>query len=177
MARNLVKRADKKAFWGIPASGGSGTPTFTRMKGFTELSGSKNPTEYSRQYVDEIFESTDVTGYSPSWSFAFDDYTEDAVLEDIVEILDNEKTGTDAQRELVFVDFTRTGTGSGFKAVRQTFSVIGDAEGDSTDAYTYSGNLRVVGLKEFGTATIATPASGTSDNVQTVTFTAESDAE
>ena len=29
--------------------------------------------------------------------------------------------------------------------MRQTFSVIGDAEGDSTDAYTYSGNLRVVG--------------------------------
>ena len=58
------------------------THLFTRMKGFTELSGSKNPTEYSRQYVDEIFESTDVTGYSPSWSFAFDDYTEDAVLEE-----------------------------------------------------------------------------------------------
>ena len=117
MARNLVKRADKKAFWGIPASGGSGTPTFTRMKGFTELSGSKNPTEYSRQYVDEIFESTDVTGYSPSLVFCVLMITRrDAVLEDIVEILDNEKTGTDAQRELVFVDFTRTGTGGGFKA-------------------------------------------------------------
>lgn len=173
MAGNLIKREDKKAFWGIPASGAGTDPTFTRMKYFTELSGSKNPIEYSRRYVDEKTERADVTGYSSSWSFAFDEYSDDAVLTDIVEIIDNEKLGSDAHRDIVFVDFSKPEEDGGYKAVKQTFAVIADTEGDSTDAYTYGGNLRAAGEKVFGVATIATPASGTSDNVETVTFTEE----
>ncbi len=162
--RELIKRADKKAFWGVP---GEGEATFTRMRGFTELSGSKNPIEYSRQYVDEQFESTDVIGYSPSWSFAFDEFTNDAVLTDIVDILDGEKLGTDAQREIVFVDFSKA-VGGGFKAVKRTFAVIGDSEADGSEAYTYSGNLRVVGSRVDGVATIADGEDA--DSVQTITF-------
>ena len=47
--RKLVKRSDKVSFFG---NMGTGTETFNRMRGFTTLSGSKNPTEYSRRYVD-----------------------------------------------------------------------------------------------------------------------------
>lgn len=170
MAEKLVKRSDKKMFWGIPATGGSGTATFTRMKGFTELSGSKNPTEYERQYVDEDFARTDVTGYSPSWSFAFDEFVGDAVCEDIVGILDGEKLGTDAQRDIIQVDFTKTKGSGGFEAIKRTVSVIGDTEGDSTDAYTYSGTFRTSGSPITGTATISTPAGGNSKDVLTITF-------
>ena len=66
MARTLVKRSDKVSFLGCI---NKGSETFNRMRGFTSLSGSKNPSEYSRQYVDEEFETTDVTGYSPSIDF------------------------------------------------------------------------------------------------------------
>lgn len=164
--RELIKRADKKAFWGVP--GESGT-NLTRMRGFTELSGSKNPIEYSRQYVDERFESTDVVGYSPSWSFAFDEFTNDTVLADIVDILDGEKIGTEAQRDIVFVDFSKPASEGGYKAVKRTFSVIGDSEGDGSEAYTYSGNLRAVGGRIDGVATIAEGEDV--DSVQTITFT------
>ena len=51
------------------------TEVFNRMRGFTTLSGSKNSIEYSRQYVDEEFETTDVVGFSPSVDFGFDQYT------------------------------------------------------------------------------------------------------
>ena len=163
--RELIKRADKKAFWGVPSEGDT---VFTRMRGFTELSGSKNPIEYSRQYVDEQFESTDVIGYSPSWSFAFDEFSNDAVLDDIVGILDGEKIGTDAQRDIVFVDFSKELTDGGYKAVKRTFSVIGDSEADGSEAYTYSGNLRVVGNRIEGVATILSGED--SDSVQTVSF-------
>lgn len=172
MAGELIKREDKKAFWGIPSTT-EGSQTFTRMKYFTELSGSKNPIEYSRRYIDESAESTDVTGYSSSWSFSFDEYVGDNVLEDIVNIIDNEKLGNDARREIVFVNFKKPTQNDSFEAVKRTFSVIGDSEGGSTDAYTYSGNLKVVGTMVKGTAAITTPTDGNADNVKTITFTPE----
>lgn len=163
-------RSDKKAFYGIPTMQG-GKVNFTRMRYFTELSISKNPKEYSRQYVDEAAERTDVVGYSPSMSYNFDDYKGDAVLEDIVKITNEELLGTDAQREVVMVDFSRPAEGGGYYAIKRTFAIVADSEGDSTDAYTYSGTLKTVGAKIIGTAEIATPDGGTSDTVETITFT------
>ena len=164
--RNLVKRSDKKAFYKLSGAEGE---VFTRMKGFTELSGSKNPKEYTRQYIDESFETTDTVGYSHSISFAFDEFTNDEVLADIVDILDNELLGNDAHREIVMVNFSKPVDG-GFEAIKRTFAVVGDSEGGSTDAYTYSGNLKVVGSKIVGVATIKTPENGDSETVETVTF-------
>lgn len=162
MARALVKRSDKVSFFGNMSSG---TETFNRMRGFTTLSGSKNPTEYSRKYVDEEFETTDVTGYSPSIGFGFDQYTDDPVHEEMVEILDGEKTGTDARRNIVTVDFSQESNG-GYKATKREYSIIGDADGDGTDAYTYSGTFRATGKRIEGTATL------NSDN-SVATFTTE----
>ena len=165
----IVKRSDKKAFYGVPSSGG--TPTFTRMKHFTELSTSKNPGEYSRQYVDEPEERTDVVRYSPSISFNFDDCAGDAVLEDIVSIINEEALGEDAQREIVQVDFSRELEGGGYAAVKRTFAVIADSEGGGVDAYTYGGTFKTVGSKVHGVATIKTPTNGNPDNVETIEFT------
>ncbi len=171
--RDLIKRSDKKMFYGVP-SVAEGETTFTRMHYFTELSTSKNPVEYSRQYVDEAMERTDVTGYSPSISFNFDDYAGDTVLEDIVTIINEEKLGKEAQRDIILVDFSKEVDG-GFVAVKRTFAVIADSEGDGTEAYTYSGNFKVSGTPIKGTAKIETPAdSGNPDNVETITFAPDS---
>lgn len=172
----LIRRDQKKAFWGIPGAE-EGTATFQRIKYFTELSGSKNPVEYSRRYVDEKSERTDVTGYSESWGFSFDEYNGDAVLEDVVGIIDNNKLGTDAHRDIVFVNFSKQ-SGGGYAACKQTFAVIADSEGDSTDAYTYGGNLKAVGDREWGVATISEPAAdGDVDNVEVITFAKDSAVE
>lgn len=149
--RKLVKRSDKVSFLGCLADD---TETFNRMRGFTTLSGSKNPTEYSRRYVDEEFETTDVTGYSPSLDFGFDQYTGDAVHEEIVGILDDEKLGTEARRNIVTVDFSQEAGEGSYKAVKREYAIIGDAEGDSMDAYTYSGTFRATGKRIVGTATV-----------------------
>lgn len=154
--RTLIKRSDKVSFFG---NMGTGTETFNRMRGFTTLSGSKNPKEYSRQYVDEEFEVTDVTGYSPSIEFVFDQYKGDLVHDEMVEILDGEETGTDARRNIVTVDFSQPVDGGGYKATKRAYSIIGDSEGDSMDAYTYSGNLRAVGKRITGTATLNADSS------------------
>ena len=140
MKGTLKKRSDKVAFLEV-------NEVLTRMEGFTTFSQSKNPTEYSRRYVDQDFENTDVTGYSPQIGFGFDQYEGNDVHDLIVDILDNEKLGNDAIVTICVVDVT-DGT-----ANKREWTVVGDSEGDSMDAYTYSGNFRVKGEKVFGTAT------------------------
>ena len=157
----LVKRSDKIPFFGV-TSGDS--VTFKRMTGFTELSISKNPKEYGRQYIDEEFEQSDVVGYSPSMSYSFDKYSDNDVHKVMANISDNELCGDDAVRSIIIVDLTDGSDDAGYKAVKRDFAVIPDSEGDSTDAYTYSGNFKVKGEKVFGTAT-------SDDDWQTITFT------
>ena len=117
----ILKRSDKKAFYEV---GGK----FMRMRGFTDFSMSKNPTEYSRKYVDEISERNDVVGYNPSISFAFDRFSDDEVHADMVSIADNEAVGSDAVRSILLVD-TSEETENGFKAQKREFAVIPDSEG------------------------------------------------
>ena len=149
--RKLIKRSDKVSFLGCVSDG---SETFNRMRGFTTLSGAKNPTEYSRRYVDEEFETTDVTGYSPSLDFGFDQYAGDPVHDEMVKILDGEALGTEARRNIVTVDFSQEAGEGSYKAVKREYAIIGDAEGDSMDAYTYSGTFRSTGKRIVGTATV-----------------------
>ena len=134
----LVKRSRKVAFMDVSTTS---IANFLRMTKFTEISKSKNPTEYSRSYVDEDGEVTDVTGYSEEISYNFDLHVGNLVHEKLVDITDNEKTGADALVRILQVDFTKP-KGSGYEARLRTYSVVPDSEGDSTEAYTYAGSFR-----------------------------------
>ena len=146
----LVKRSRKVAFMNVSTTA---IANFLRMTKFTEISKSKNPTEYSRTYVDEDGEVTDVTGYSEEISYNFDLHVGNLVHQKIVDITDNEKTGADALVQILQVDFTKP-IGDGYEARLRTYSVVPDAEGDSTDAYTYSGAFRKNSNMTIGVATM-----------------------
>ena len=146
----LVKRSRKVAFMNVSTTA---IANFLRMTKFTEISKSKNPTEYSRTYVDEDGEVTDVTGYSEEISYNFDLHVGNLVHQKIVDITDNEKTGADALVQILQVDFTKP-VGDGYEARLRTYSVVPDAEGDSTDAYTYSGAFRKNSNMTVGVATM-----------------------
>lgn len=157
----LVKRNGKVAYMDISTTS---VANFQRMRKFTEISKSKNATEYSRTYVDEDGEVTDVTGYSEEISYAFDLYKGNLVHQKLVDITDNEKTGNDALVKILTVDFSKP-VGSGYEARLRTYSVVPDTEGDSTDAYTYSGAFRKNSGFTIGIAVI-------SEDGLTATFTA-----
>lgn len=157
----LVTRNKKVAFMNVSTTA---IANFLRMTKFTEISKSKNPTEYSRTYVDEDGEVTDVTGYSEEISYNFDLHTGNLVHEKIVDITDNEKVGDDALVQILQVDFTKP-IGSGYEARLRTYSVVPDSEGDSTDAYTYAGSFKKNSNMTIGVATM------NSDNT-VATFTA-----
>ena len=161
----LVMRADRKLFMGV----GTDSQTIHRLRGFSSLSESKNPVEYTRKYVDEMFETTDVTGVSPSYDFTFDMMTPNAVLDDLSGIIDGELIGTEAVRTFYCVDFHKE-AGDGFYCVKRDFTVIGSSVGDGTDALTYSGTLRVKTAAVEGIATIKTPENGDKETVETIEF-------
>ncbi len=163
MSTKIVQRHKILAFYGVTTSTTSGgitteTTTFHRMTNFTQMSQSKNPIEYGRQYVDEPFSVTDVMGYNPSISYSFDRHRNKPVLEDIITITDKELLGDDAVRPIIIVD-TETN-----KAYKRDYAVIPNNEGDNINVYTYSGTFKCKGELIEGTA-------ATSDDYQTITFT------
>ena len=145
----VVKRCEKLAFYGVPqADGDTVAYTYYRMKGFDEITTSKNPREYSRQYVDEEFEQTDVVGYNPSISFGFDKFLDNAVHDDIARIFNSEAVGADAVRPIIMVDLASEEK----SAIKREFVVVAENEGSGTDLYKYSGTFKVKGEKIEGTA-------------------------
>ncbi|WP_423816936.1 hypothetical protein, partial [Ruminococcus callidus] len=144
---DLVLRTGKVAFCHVP-----GQSVYTRMEGFTSLSASKNPTEYERQYVDEDFKRTDITAYNTAIAYALDRYKKHPVTDDIIGIHENELLGQDAVRSIINVDMTTAQQGSNgiwsASAKMRDYAVIPDADGDTTDCMTYSGNFKTRGEME-----------------------------
>ena len=136
-------------------------------EGFTDMTESKNPSEYSRKYVSDQSERTDVTGYSPSISYSMDYYSDDPVAQEIRAVTDRELVGTDAQREIILVDLFDGDATNGYTAYKRNYSIIPDTKGSGTDVLIYTGNLRATGEKVKGTFKLPT---GQTDGV----FTADS---
>lgn len=145
----LVKRSDKVAYMNTATSE---APKYERMRKFTEMSNSRNPQEYSRQYVDRDGEDTDIVGFSPEKGFAFDEYANNPVHKKIVDIIEDEKKGDDAIIEILVVDKSRPVESGGYEARKRNYAVVADSDGDDTNAYTYSGSFKSNGDFEKVTA-------------------------
>lgn len=160
--KKLIKRSERLSFMDV---GTESKPSYARMTKFTSIKGSKNPKEYSRQYVDMDVESSDVVGYAPAIEYSFDRHTDTLVHEKIAKITDEELLGTDTYVDIVTVDVFAKRTNGQAPARKRTYSVVADSEGDGTDALVYSGNFKSVSEIEIGYAT-------TEDEWKTITFVA-----
>ena len=150
--QKLVNRSQRVAFMNTATPEGSAK--FERMTGFTSITNAKNPKEYSRQYVDEDTERSDVVGYAPSIDYSFDRHTNNAVHEKICKIHDGELLGNDTHVDIISVDlFKKSTTGDKYYATKRTYAVIPDSDGDGTDALIYSGSFKAVSGLEEGYAT------------------------
>ena len=146
----IVKRSDKKAFYMI-----EGETVFNRMIGFTEISKSMNPLEYTRKYVDCNMEESDVVGYAPALTISFDEHDGNPVHDDIKNIFDYEKTGNEAVRKIAIVDFTQPvpGEEDTYFAKIRDYAVIPESEGNGTEHYEYSATLKAKSEVLSGRAT------------------------
>lgn len=171
----LITRNMHKMFIGVSTTSGSTTTTkYVRLTGFTSLSESKSTTEYSRRYVDEPTERTDTTAMSSAYSYTFDKFTPQEGLAEFIKVHDQELIGSDAVYTFLDVHFEEAGTATGsYKAIKREYAIVPSASGDSTDAMTYSGDLKSHGVATEVEVTISAPSSGgTPDNVQEVTISA-----
>ena len=153
MYGKIVKRNQKIAYYGIKDE--NGNVVYQKMKGFTDISVSKNPKEYQRQYVDEITETTDVISYSPTIDFSFDVFNENQVHLDIEKVFNSELIGSDAVKSIVMVDFTKPSEEAegAYEMNMRDFSLIPDTEGKGTEFYQYSGTFKAKGDVRVGYAT------------------------
>lgn len=126
-------------------------------EGFTSLTESKNPKEYTRQYVHEQTERTDVTGFAPAYDYSMDMHSGNAVCAQIAKVSDEELTGTAAQVNICCVNLFEPGTTDGtYTAWQRTYAIIPDGKGDGFDALVYTGSLRAAGDAVKGTFAMAT---------------------
>ena len=154
----MVRRDEKVAFMGLALD----AETFNRMEGFTELNPSKDAETEERKYVDEKTKRTFVLGMASSLSYAFDEYTGNDVLDDLVDIIEVEKIGSDATRPIVIVDKSRP-LGDGFRALKRDYSV--QAADSGTHEYIYDHN------GEFNSAgDLITGIASSEDDWETCTF-------
>ena len=159
----MIKRSEKLAFMEVDDGG---SKVFKRMTGFTEFSLSNNPKEYSRKYIDEDMERSEVVGYSPAISYKFDTDPDNSVHQYLTKVADHELLGENAECNIIVADLSNLDAQGGAKAIMRKFSIIPQNEGDDKDTYTVSGSFKAAGVKTFGVAT-------TTDGWQTVTFKAE----
>lgn len=153
VVKQIVKRHQRVAFMN---TGTEDAPVFTRMKNFTDMTNSKNPKEYSRQYVDEEFEESDVVGYAPSIAYSFDRHTNSPVHEKISKIHDGELTGSETLVDILIVDLFAMDTETKqCEARRRKYAVIPSDDGSGTDALIYSGTFKAKTAKEECKATVS----------------------
>lgn len=140
----LKKRSEKLAFMEVKTGS---TSSYCRLEGFTTQTFNANAKKITRQYVDEDTERTDVTGYSESINYNFDQYIGQPALSEIVKITENELTGTDAVRNILLVDMTSNTSGGQYEATLRAYAIVPSSNGDTTDCMTYSGDFKSRGAK------------------------------
>lgn len=126
-------------------------------EGFTSFSEAKNPKEYTRQYVHEKTERSDVVGYAPSISYSADMHSGDPCVERVAKAADEEQVGATARVDIVTVNLWEKGNGDdSFVAYKRTYAIIPDGKGDGVEALIYTGTLKAVGEAVKGTFATAT---------------------
>nr|DAZ69355.1 MAG TPA: hypothetical protein [Caudoviricetes sp.] len=164
ISAKIVGRHQRVAFLNTDTTGS--VPKYERMTKFTAITNSKNPKEYSRQYVDKESEDTDVVGYSPAIDYSFDRHTNTPVHDVIAKIHDGELTGSNALVDILSVDLFDGTEAEGFVARKRTYAVIPDSDGDGTDALVYSGSFK--SKSNIETVKVTVSADGLTATIKTV---------
>lgn len=152
-----VMRFMLQEFYGIPAAEG-GEVTFHYMnKGFTQLNEDGNAQTETEAYIGDRNATPSVIGYENSWAFEAQYIHGDPVCEDIRDIGLLQKTGSDAEREMVSVDLMQRGIEDGTYRARKFRIAVETSppQGEPRGVTTMSGTIHQLGDMEKGTFNLA----------------------
>ncbi|MBO5649451.1 MAG: hypothetical protein J6S76_06005 [Clostridia bacterium] len=120
-------------------------------EGFTDFTENKNPREYSRRYIHESTERTDLVGFAPSVTYAFDVCDADCVQEHLLKMTMEEEVGADARVTVVTAFLYRPGEREGcVRAIRRAYTVCPARLGSGTEALICSGTMKACAEAEVG---------------------------
>lgn len=162
----VYNRADIVNFMGLTLN----ASIFHRMKGFTDAGKSMNPSTYDRRYVDEKNERSDVVAFATEIAYGYDRMYGNAVHDTISKVHDDEIVGFNIP--IVTVNFNEPVEG-GYRAKYRVWSVQPDSDGDSTDAYTYSGAFKANSSIVTGIAKIEEGNINDTTTITAIAFTAD----
>ena len=160
----VYNRADIVNFMGLTIS----AITFVSIQGFTDGGRSLNASTYDRRYIYEKTERSDVIAYATAIAYGFDRMYGNSVHDTVANVHDKELVG--AVLPIVTVNFNEPVEG-GYKAKYRLYSIAPDGDGDSTDAYTYSGEFKSNGSVIEVFAKIVEGTDKDTGNIMAVSFT------
>lgn len=138
----LLMRYQWESYLGV--KGSEGAETFELIgEGFTSFPESKGAKEYTRKYICDSTERSDVIGYAPSRAYSCDAIDDNPVCAEIMKITDNEAVGEAAQRSVIAVNTWEEADGA-CVAYKRTYAIVPDTKGDGTDTLIYSGTMKAV---------------------------------
>ena len=145
----MIKRSKKLAFIKFDEMGEG---VYARLEGFTQFAVSTNPKEYTRKYIDEDFERSEVSTFAPSVSYKFDYDPQFDVHNLFLAVTEPEVFGEEAKCRIAIVDTINDNEGAYLAKIRDFF-IIPQTEGDDPNTYTYSGTLKAAGECFFANVT------------------------
>ena len=156
-------------------------------EGFTAFLLALNPKEYTRKYINDKTERSDVIGYAPSVSYSCDHIKGDPCVQEIVNITRNELVGNDTHREIVNVDcwdeveiYTKTSDvalGAGktyYTKDGNTYTAVAEPDVANIESY-YEKSIEYAATKRVYSVIPGNKADGTDALIYTGTMKAESD--
>lgn len=163
----LIMRYQWAAYMGVLSGSSTQTETFNLIgDGFTSFPEAKNPKEYTRKYINDKTERSDVIGYAPSIGYTCDMISDDPVVQEIAKITDGELVGNDTHRNVVSVNLWEPvgSTANTYKAFKRAYAIIPGNKGDGTDALIYSGTMKAVSDVVEGTFNTSTKTFAASNS-------------
>lgn len=135
-------------------TGTTSTPVWTRIgEGFTEAGVSFNGQTYTVKYISDKNERNYLVGYSPEIGFDANIYTNNPVMEKILDVIKQEKLGTDALCQIVIVDaYEWDGIGPNVAPARKRdWTIVPEGMSSGVEALLMNGAFQSAGETEFGT--------------------------
>jgi len=145
--------------------------------GITSLTEEFNPETESKHYINMASASNQIKSYAPTISVEKEYIKDEELQKWIDEKVRLLPVGKEAESDYIRINILETASADGsYPAIKRKFAVIGDSEGNGTDAYQYSGTFKTAGSSIKGSATITEPEDGNPENVKVITFAESADA-
>lgn len=132
--------------------GTDGAPKFELMgRGFKDLNHSPGAKTASKRYINDASESESIVGYAWTASFEIDQFEDEAVIQYIMDIVENEKTGGDAETDYVCVDMYKSKGADTYEARKRKVAISIDDTENNDGELGASGKLSAMGDWIHGT--------------------------